>query len=102
MTDGIGSSKPDGFHFGGLVFKQTSLLRTTRHHTDNPTSTKMSTDYHLRLEMALVCRQQLYAKSYERISMKFSGSVGGGTRNNPIDFGSYRQNADLRQCSRVK
>ena len=34
-----------------------------------------------------VC-QQFYAKSYERISMKFSGSVGGGTRNNPLDFGS--------------
>ena len=36
-----------------------------------------------------VC-QQLYTKSYERISVKFSGSVGGGTRNNPLDFGSYR------------
>ena len=32
-------------------------------------------------------------KSYQRISMKFSGSVGGpggGTRNNPLDFGSYQ------------
>ena len=29
-------------------------------------------------------------KSYERISMKFSGSVGGSTRNNPLDFRSYR------------
>ena len=36
-----------------------------------------------------VC-QQLDAKSYEWISMKFSGSVGGGTRNNPLDFGSYQ------------
>ena len=36
-----------------------------------------------------VC-QQLYAKSYERILMKFSESVGGGTRKNRLDFESYR------------
>ena len=36
-----------------------------------------------------VC-QQLCAKSYERILIKFSGSVGGGTRTNQLDFGSYR------------
>ena len=36
-----------------------------------------------------VC-QQLYSRSYERILMKFSGSVGGGTRNSPLDFGSYQ------------
>ena len=42
--------------------------------------------------LAFVCLfvcQQLYTKSYERILMKFSGSVGGGT-NNPLNFGSYR------------
>ena len=36
-----------------------------------------------------VC-EQLYAKTYEQISMKFSGSVGGGPRRNRLDFGSYR------------
>ena len=48
--------------------------------------------YHLRREIlfltALVCLfvcQQLYAKSYERISMKFSGSVVYDTKNNPLD-----------------
>ena len=34
--------------------------------------------------------EQIYAKSYEQISMKFSGSAGGGTRKNRLDFGSYR------------
>ena len=33
---------------------------------------------------------QVYAKSYERITMKFSGSVRGGTRKNHEDFGNYR------------
>ena len=36
-----------------------------------------------------VCEQD-YSKSHEQISMKFSGSVGGGRRNNPLDSGSYR------------
>ena len=36
-----------------------------------------------------VC-EQLYAKTFEQISMKFSGSVGGGPRRNRLDFGSYR------------
>ena len=36
-----------------------------------------------------VC-QQLYSIHYEWILMKFSGSVRGGTRNNPLDFESYR------------
>ena len=53
------------------------------------------------LFVLFVC-QQLYAKSYERISMKFSGSVGDSTRKNLIDLGSYWQNADLRQRSRAK
>ena len=46
-----------------------------------------------------VC-EQLYAKSYERISMKFSGRVGGHPKRNPLDFGSYLWNADLRQFLR--
>ena len=37
----------------------------------------------------LFVSQQLYAKFYECFSMKFSGSVGGGTRKNRLDFGSY-------------
>ena len=36
-----------------------------------------------------VC-EQLYTKSHERILMKFSGNVGGGTRKNQLDFGNYR------------
>ena len=47
----------------------------------------------LRFLLVFVCLfvcQQLYAKSYERISMKFSGSVRGGTRTSRLDFGSYR------------
>ena len=35
-----------------------------------------------------VCQQD-YSKSYTQISMTFSGRVGGGKRNNPLDFGSY-------------
>ena len=42
------------------------------------------------LSVCLFVCEQLYAKSYERILMKFSGSVGGGTRKNLLDFGSYR------------
>ena len=34
---------------------------------------------------AFVC-EQLYTISYEWISMKFSGSVGGGTRKNLLDL----------------
>ena len=42
--------------------------------------------FYRRLFVCLFVCQQLYAKSYERISIKFSGTVGGGTRNNPLDF----------------
>ena len=37
-----------------------------------------------------VCLSTTLHKSYERISMKFSGSVGSGTRTNRLDFGSYQ------------
>ena len=48
--------------------------------------------YHLRqgdsfCRRLFVC-EQLYI-SYERILMKFSGSIGGGPRRNRLDFESY-------------
>ena len=42
------------------------------------------------LSVCLFVCEQLYTKSYERIPMKFSGSVGGGPRRNRLDFGSYQ------------
>ena len=38
--------------------------------------------------MCLFVCQQGYSKSYERISMKFSGKIENGTSNKPLNFGS--------------
>ena len=51
--------------------------------------------------VALVCLsvcQQDYKKSYERISMKISGSFGGGTRSNLLDFGCNLDQGCLFVC----
>ena len=42
------------------------------------------------LSVCLFICEQLYAESYELISMKFSESFGGGPRRNRLDFRSYR------------
>ena len=42
------------------------------------------------LSVCLFVCQQIYAKSYKRILMTFSGSIGDGPRRNRLDFGSYR------------